>query len=90
LGFLQEICEKMFILYHHHVLFSTLKGLYFLKNMYFSIFCYNFDVLLTVRLSITLANVQLDAQTFLIHLLQSSTCICFEQYLAHPQEVKLY
>jgi len=27
---------------------------------------------------------------FLIHLLQSSTCTCFEQYLAHPQEVKLY
>jgi len=25
-----------------------------------------------------------------IHLLQSSTCTCFEQYLAHPQEVKLY
>ena len=27
---------------------------------------------------------------FLIHLLQSSTCTFFEQYLAHPQEVKLY
>ena len=26
----------------------------------------------------------------LIHLLQSSTCTCFEQYLAHSQEVKLY
>ena len=26
---------------------------------------------------------------FLVHLLQSSTCTCFEQYLAHPQEVKL-
>ena len=26
----------------------------------------------------------------LLHLLQSSTCTCFEQYLAHPQEVKLY
>ena len=37
----------------------------------------------------TLANDQLDAQ-ILIHLLQSSTCTCFEQYLAHPQEVKLY
>jgi len=36
---------------------------------------------------LTLANDQLDAQ---IHLLQSSTCTCFEQYLAHPQEVKLY
>jgi len=27
---------------------------------------------------------------FLIYLLQSSTCTYFEQYLAHPQEVKLY
>jgi hypothetical protein len=26
---------------------------------------------------------------FLIHLLQSSTCTCFEQYLAHHQEVNL-
>jgi len=25
-----------------------------------------------------------------VHLLQSSTCTCCEQYLAHPQEVKLY
>jgi len=48
-----------------------------------------FYVSLTVHLRITLANDQLDAQ-FLIHLLQSSTCTCFEQYLAHPQEVKLY
>ena len=48
-----------------------------------------FYVSLTVYLSITLANDQFDAQ-ILIHLLQSSTCICFEQYLAHPQEVKLY
>jgi len=48
-----------------------------------------FYVLLTVHLSITLANDQLDAQ-ILIHLLQSSTCTCFEQYLAHPQEVRLY
>jgi len=38
--------------------------------------------------SVTLANDQLEAQ-ILIHLLQSSTCTCFEQYLAHPQEVKL-
>jgi hypothetical protein len=38
---------------------------------------------------LTLANDQLDSQ-FLIHLLQSSTCTCFEQYLAQPQEVKLY
>jgi len=50
---------------------------------------YNFDVSLTVHLSITLANDQLDVQIFL-HLLQSSTCTRFEQYLAHPQEVKLY
>jgi len=34
----------------------------------------NFDVPLTVHLSITLANDQLDVQTVLIHLLQSSTC----------------
>jgi hypothetical protein len=39
---------------------------------------------------LTLANDQLRAQFFLIHLLQSSTVTCFEQYLAHPQEVKLY
>jgi hypothetical protein len=26
---------------------------------------------------------------FLVHLLESSTCTCFEQYIAHPQEVKL-
>jgi hypothetical protein len=37
----------------------------------------------------TLVNDQLDAQ-ILIHLLQSSTCTCLEQYFAHPQEVKLY
>jgi len=48
-----------------------------------------FYVSLTLHHSITLANDQLDAQ-ILIHLLQSSTCTCFEQYLAHPQEVKLY
>jgi hypothetical protein len=38
---------------------------------------------------ITLSNDQLDTQ-ILIHLLQCSTCTRFEQYLAHPQEVKLY
>jgi len=50
----------------------------------------NFDVLLTVHLSITLVNDQLDAQFFyfIIRLLQSSTC--FEQCHAHHQEVKLY
>ena len=49
-----------------------------------------FYVLLTVHLSITLANDQLDAQFlyFIILLLQSSTC--FEQHRAHHQEVKLY
>ena len=35
----------------------------------------------------TLANDQLDAR-ILVHLLQSSTCTRFEQYLAHPQEFK--
>jgi len=47
----------------------------------------NFNVSLTVHLSITLPNDQLDAQLFLIHLLQSSTR--FEQYLIHPQEVEI-
>jgi hypothetical protein len=37
----------------------------------------------------SLANDQLDAQ-ILTHFLQSSTYTCFEQYLAHPLEVKLY
>ena len=48
------------------------------------------DVLLTVHLSITSANDQLDAQFlyFIIRLLQSSTC--FEQRRAHHREVKLY
>jgi hypothetical protein len=41
------------------------------------------------RSILALANDQLDEQ-ILIHLLQSSTCTCFEQYLAHPQEIKLY
>jgi len=50
----------------------------------------NFDVLLTVHLSITLVNDQFDAQLlcFIICLLQSSTC--FEQRRAYHQEVKLY
>ena len=45
---------------------------------------------LTVHLGITLVNDRLDAQLiyFIIRLLQSSTC--FEQRLAHHQEVKLY
>jgi len=50
----------------------------------------NFDVLLTVHLSITLANDKLEAQFlyFIIRLLQSSTC--FEQRHANHQDVKLY
>jgi hypothetical protein len=36
-----------------------------------------------------LANERQDAHIFM-HLLQSSTCTCFEQYLALPQDVKLY
>ena len=49
-----------------------------------------FCVLLTVHLSITLANNQLDAKFlyFIIRLLQSSTC--FAQRCAHHQEVRLY
>jgi hypothetical protein len=49
-----------------------------------------FYVLLTVHLSITLVNDQLDAQFFyfIIRLLQSPTC--FEQRRAHHQEVILY
>ena len=49
-----------------------------------------FDVLLTVQLSTTLANDQLDAQFFyfILRLLQPSTC--FEQRRAHHQEVTLY
>ena len=48
------------------------------------------DVLLTVPLSITLANDQLDEQFlyFIMRLLQSSTC--FEHHCPHHQEVKLY
>jgi len=49
----------------------------------------SFALSLIVHLSANLNNDQLDAQMF-VHLLQSSTCTCFEQYFAHPQEVKLY
>ena len=47
------------------------------------------------RQPLTTQGTQLQTMTnlmhkFLIYLLQSSTCTCFEQYLAHPQEVKLY
>ena len=50
----------------------------------------DFNVLLTVHLSSTLVNDQLEAQLlyFITRLLQSSTC--FEQRRAHQQEVKLY
>ena len=41
-----------------------------------------------IKFFLSLANDQLDAQIVLTHLLQSSTC--FEQHLAHPQEVKWY
>jgi hypothetical protein len=54
-----------------------------------NISCASFDVSLTVHLSITLANDHLEYKS-LRHLLQSSTSTCFEQYLAHPQEDKLY
>jgi len=50
----------------------------------------NFNVLLTLHLSMTLVNDQLDTQLlyFIIRLLQSSTC--FEQSRAYHHEVKLY
>ena len=50
----------------------------------------DFDVLLTVHLSIILVNDQLDVQFFyfIMRLLQSSTC--FEHRRSHHQEVKLY
>ena len=49
-----------------------------------------FDVLLTVHLSVTLVNDQLEVQFFyfIIRLLESSTR--FEQRRAHHQEVELY
>ena len=49
----------------------------------------DFNVLLTVHLSVIIVNNQLDTQSFyfIIRLLQSSTC--FEQRRAHHQEVKL-
>jgi hypothetical protein len=51
--------------------------------------CSFFNVSLTVHLSITLGNDQLNAQ-ILIRLLQSSKVTCLEQYLAHPQKIILY
>jgi hypothetical protein len=69
----------------HVSLHLPVLSFYLIAKHYFELF----DVSLTAHLSITLANYQLDTQ-ILIHLLQSSTCTCFEQYLAHPQEVKLY
>ena len=49
-----------------------------------------FYVMLTMHLSTTLVNDQLDAQFLysITRLLQSSTC--FEQRRAHHQELKLY
>jgi hypothetical protein len=60
-------------------------------NAVTTVFHIPLNSLITEHLTIclTLDNDQLDAQ-ILIHLLQSSTCTCFEQYLAHPQEVRLY
>ena len=63
------------------------------KSDFFSVLIHlkiYFDILLTVHLSITLANDQLDVQFFyiIIRLLQLSTC--FEQRRAHHQEVKFY
>ena len=40
-------------------------------------------------LTFTLENDQLNTK-ILIQILRSSTCTCFDQYLAHSQEVKLY
>jgi len=53
-------------------------------------FIADFDILLTVHLSIILVNDQFDTQFlyFIISLLQFSTC--FEQRRAHHQEVILY
>ena len=61
------------------------------NNLYIYIYIYiYFNVLLTLHLSVTLVNDQLQAQLlyFIIRLLQSSTCL--EQRRAHHQEVKLY
>jgi len=69
------------------VVFSSFSAWVYIATV--NLFVCFFYVSLTMHLSITLANDQLDAQ-ILIHLLQSSTCTCFEQYLAHPQEVRLY
>ena len=68
--------------YHHHQEIIELQR-YELRFILF-------NVLLTVHLSVTLVNDQLDAQLlyFIIRLLQSSTY--FEQRRAHHQEVKLY
>ena len=68
-------------------LFATVINLYLVFRQEEVLF---FDVLLTVHLSITLANDQLDADFFyfIIRLLQSYTY--FEQIRAHHQEVKLY
>ena len=71
------------------------KGFAFIKTtlltlLSVTLFYIFFYVLLTVHLSLTLVNDQLDAQFFyfIIRSLQSSTC--FEQRRAHHQEVKFY
>jgi hypothetical protein len=70
-----------------YITFRVFMNQYFLRTINIIL---NFDVLLTVHLSIILASDRLDAQIlcFIISLLQSSTC--FEHCGAHHQEVKLY
>ena len=83
------------IKFHDHIKKWLLNNycsnkLYYSDLASFNVWVINFDVLLIVRLCITLVNDQLDAQFFyfIIRLLQSSTC--FEQRRAHHQEVKFY
>ena len=79
---LDEKVEPVFILVSWCALFNV--------SLHFSTFKTNLDVLLTVRLGITLVNDQLDTQFFyfIIRLLQSS--VRFEQRRSHHQEVKFY
>ena len=81
---LNGICHMLALLGAHHILHvSRIR----VNLLWVANYQKCFDVSLTMHLIITLANDQIDSQ-ILLHLLQSSTC--FEQYLAHPQEVKLY
>ena len=91
----QEICVNIIwnlcsLLNVHALQFPVTEALRATVLKYFlTVKClWNFEVLLTVHLGITLVNDQLDAQFFYfkIRLLQSSTC--FEQRRAHHQEVK--